>query len=79
MRSKSFLLGAGLLVAGSMAIAAPAAASPLCAGTQNTVFVCVDPTGGTLYSDCVYVVFPPCMPVTVPGPVVTCGGILSCN
>ena len=46
----------------------------MCAGTQATVVLCVDPTGGTLYEDCVYVVFPQCIVVTVPGPAVQCGG-----
>lgn len=66
-------LGAGMLLAGLAA--APASATvPLCAGTQGTAVVCVDPTGGTLIEDCVYAGPPPCTPVTVPGPTVQCGG-----
>lgn len=72
MRRKFLSIGAGLILAASLA--GPAAASSLCAGTQALVFVCVDPTGRTYYSDCVYVGPPPCVPVSVPGPTVTCGG-----
>lgn len=68
-------LGAGALVLGSLFVAAPAQASiPICAGTQATVVLCVDPTGGTLYSDCIYAGPPPCIWVTVPGPTIQCGG-----
>lgn len=75
MRLKRTLFGTALLVGASMALAAPAQASiPVCAGTQNTIVVCVDPTGGILIEDCVYVGPPPCIPVVVPGPTVQCGG-----
>lgn len=68
-------LGAGALALGSLFVAAPAQASiPICAGTQATVVLCVDPTGGTLYSDCIYAGPPPCIWVTVPGPTIQCGG-----
>lgn len=77
MRRRATLFGAGLLAAASLALAAPAQAqTTVCAGTASTVFVCTNPTGGTAYSDCVYVVFPPCIPVTVPGPTLSCGGAL---
>ena len=80
MRRRTTLFGAGLMVAGSMFLAAPAQAGPLvCAGTASTAVICVDPTGGTLYSDCVYLGPPPCTNVTVPGPVTYCGGILYCD
>ena len=75
MRRRATLFGAGLMGAGSLFLAAPAqAAIPVCAGTQTTVVICVDPTGGTLYSDCIYAGPPPCTYVTVPGPTVQCGG-----
>lgn len=75
MRRKATLVGAVLTAAGSLFVAAPAQASiPVCAGTQATVVLCVDPTGGTLYSDCIYAGSPPCTTVTVPGPTIQCGG-----
>lgn len=79
MRKILVILG---LVAASVTIGAPAAHAA-CVGTDRTVVVCVDPTGQTLYSDCVHVVIPPCIPVNVPGPTIYCGGdigqqILSC-
>jgi hypothetical protein len=76
MRRRAILFGAGLLIAGSVAVAAPASAQTICAGTQRTVFVCTDPLGGTVISDCVYAGPPPCTPVTVPGPTLSCGGDL---
>ena len=81
MRRKWTLLGAGLAVAGStFAVAPPALAA--CVGSTNTVILCVDPTGGTLYEDCVVILEPPCKPVVVPGPVVWCeptNGPLYCD
>ena len=77
MRKRAVLLGAGLMMAGSMFLASPASAqTTVCAGTAGTAYVCTDPTGGTVASDCVYVVLPPCIPVTVPGPTLSCGGAL---
>ena len=77
MRRKATLIGAGLMMAGSLFFAAPASASiPVCVGTAATVVVCVDPTGGTLYEDCIYAGPPPCMHVVVPGPTATCGGTI---
>ena len=71
MRRKWALFGAGLAVAAStLAVAPPALAA--CAGTTNTVIVCVDPQGAILYEDCVVIVDPPCMPVVVRGPAVWC-------
>ena len=78
MRRRWALLGAGLMVAGStLAVASPAHAA--CLGTTNTIIVCVDPTGGTLYEDCAVIVEPPCQPVVVPGPVVWCEGAMGPN
>lgn len=70
-------------VAAMLGVSPAAHAAPVCVGTTGTAYVCVDPTGGTLYSDCIFVGPPPCMPVTVPGPSLTCGGqildpILAC-
>lgn len=77
MRKRALLFGAGLMVAGNMLVAAPAMAqTTVCAGTSSTVYVCSNPTGGTVLTDCVYVGPPPCMPVTVPGPTLSCGGAL---
>lgn len=77
MRKRATLFGAGLMLAGSVMAAAPAQAqTTVCAGTASTVFVCTDPTGGTAYTDCVYVGPPPCTTVTVPGPTLSCGGAL---
>lgn len=75
MRLKSTLAAAALVAGATLALSAPAQASiPICAGTQNTVVLCVDPTGGVLYEDCVYAGEPPCTPVSVPGPTIQCGG-----
>ncbi|HEX2057283.1 MAG TPA: hypothetical protein VHI71_02845 [Actinomycetota bacterium] len=76
MRRRAILFGAGVLAAASLALAPPAAAQTLCAGTQNTAYVCTDPLGGTIITDCVYLGPPPCTPVTVPGPTLSCGGAL---
>ena len=79
MRRRATLIGAGLMVAGSMFFAAPASASasiPVCVGTAATVVVCVDTSGRILYSDCIYVGAPPCTYVEVYGPTVTCGGTI---
>ena len=69
---RALVLGAGLALA--LSVAAPAMAQELCAGTTGTVYVCTDPTGRTLISDCVYLGDPTCQQVTVPGPTLTCGG-----
>lgn len=75
MRRKATLFGAGVMAAGSLFVAAPAqAAVPVCAGTQRTIILCVDPVGRTLYEDCIYTGSPPCTPVSVPGPTIQCGG-----
>lgn len=80
MRRRATLIGAGLIGAASLFLAAPAQAGPVvCAGTASTAVICVDPTGGTLYEDCVYAGPPPCIPVHVPGPVTSCGGFLVCD
>ena len=82
MKRKASLICGGLLVAASMAVMPSASAQiPLCAGTANTIVVCVDPTGGTPITDCVYLGPPPCMYVSIPTPSITCGGRLgpACN
>lgn len=66
------------VVTGIAALSAAPALSATCVGTANIGRVCstVSPTGGTLYSDCVYLGGGPCTPVTVPGPTgcITGGG-----
>lgn len=82
MKRKATLIGGALLVGASMAAMPSASAQvPVCAGTDNTIVLCVDPTGGTPIGDCVYVGPPPCMPVSIPTPSITCGGRLgpACN
>lgn len=75
MKRKMMASLAGLMAVATLA--APAAAQvPVCAGTTSTAYVCIEPTGQTLITDCVYVGPPPCTPVSVPGPTVTCGGAL---
>ena len=75
MKVRALAVGAGLLLSAS--VAAPASAQvPVCAGTASTAFVCVDPTGGSGISDCIYVGAPPCIPVTAPTPTAGCGGDL---
>jgi hypothetical protein len=74
MRRKALVLGVGLLVSGGLTMAAPASAGPVCAGTTSTAYFCSDPLGRPLWTDCVYVGPPPCIPVTVPGPTLSCGG-----
>jgi hypothetical protein len=75
MRRMLVLLG---LVGASFAIAPNAFGA--CVGTQNTVVVCAT-TSGTLYEDCVYTgIKPGCSNVSVPGPIITCGGsLISCR
>jgi hypothetical protein len=72
-------LAAGLVTAAVLAPAGTAHAEPSCFGTSGTVVVCVDPTGTTYYQDCVYLGGDTCTPVTVPGPSVTCGGMVTCD
>lgn len=72
-------LGLVLGAASAVAFASPAAATTVCAGTQNTAGVCVDVTKSTLYQDCVYVGPPPCIPVSVPGVAVGCWGWIGPN
>ena len=74
MRRKALTLGAGLLLAATLA--PPATAQTLCAGTANTAVVCVNPTGGAPIEDCIYIGTPPCTPVSVPTPSFGCGGAL---
>lgn len=77
MRFRSVTAAVGAAVAATMTMAGPAAAS--CVGTQNEIAVCVDPTGGTLYENCVFLGDPTCTPVSVPGPVVWCEGDMAAN
>lgn len=74
MRRKALTLGASLVLTASLA--APAVAQTVCAGTANTAVVCANPTGGAPIEDCIYVGPPPCTPVSVPTPTVSCGGDL---
>lgn len=77
MKKKASLTCGGVLVAASMAVMPSASAqAPVCAGTENTIVVCVDTTGGTPITDCVYVGPPPCMPVSIPTPSIDCAGRL---
>ncbi len=84
--TRKAMLWAGCFIAGaSLAVTPSASAQPLCVGTQATVVQCVDPTGGEPIEDCIYLVIPPCHPVSVPTPYVYCLGgdigqaILSCE
>lgn len=77
MRPSTLLAAA--LAAAAVSMPTAASAAPVCAGTTGTEYVCVDPLGRTLYSDCVYVGSPPCTPVNVPGPAVSCDGVLDCR
>jgi hypothetical protein len=61
-------------VAASIGIAGPASAAPVCVGTQQTVGICASVNRETVYEDCVYVGPPPCIPVSVTGYDVDCGG-----
>jgi hypothetical protein len=79
MRLKGRLFGAGLMVAATMLVAAPAHAAKTCVGTQQTLALCVDPTGFTYYEDCVYLASSTCTPVVVRGPSAWCEGALSPN
>lgn len=77
MRRSLLLLAAGLaaVVPAGAASAAPPS-TWFCAGTASTAVFCVDPIGGVLYTDCVYLGSGPCTPVSVPGPLLACGGPL---
>lgn len=70
MKSLKVLTAAALAV-GMIAVAPTASADEACVGTEETVLVCAEPLGRTLFSDCVYVGGDTCMPVSVPGPDVT--------
>ncbi|MFN2587999.1 MAG: hypothetical protein ABR613_07775 [Actinomycetota bacterium] len=74
MTRKTMLWIAGLIAGASMAVSPPASAQTVCVGTTGTIYQCVDPTGGEPIEDCVYIVFPPCHPVSVPTPHVYCTG-----
>lgn len=78
MRLKRNLLGIGLAVTAAFGIASPASAQTLCFG-PSTTYVCTNPTGGTPINECIYAGPPPCYPVSVPTPVIWCGGNLYCD
>lgn len=59
-------------VVASIGSASPASAA--CVGTQQTAGICASLTKTTVYSDCVYLGDPPCIPVNVPGYDVDCWG-----
>jgi hypothetical protein len=73
-RRRAATFGAGALALGGLFAAPAQAAIPLCAGTQNTIVVCVETDGGTLYEDCIYLASSTCTPVSITGPAVSCGG-----
>jgi hypothetical protein len=77
-RRAKFLVGIAVVL-GALGIAGPAHAEN-CVGTQNIFMICVEPTGGELYRDCIYTGGDTCEEVVVPGPVVTrCGNTqISC-
>jgi nitrate reductase cytochrome c-type subunit len=65
-------------VVASVGLATPAHAAT-CVGTQQTAGICVWLEKTTVYEDCVYVGQPPCIPVTVPGYDLECGGWIGDN
>lgn len=83
MRKLAVKLGIALAAVASISIAAPAsaAAAPLCVGTAQTAGVCVwvDPSGQTLFADCVYTGGPQCTYVYVNGPDWDCYGWIGPN
>lgn len=78
MRGRLAQLGLVVGAVAALASASPASAAT-CVGTQQTAGVCVSVTKTTLYSDCVYLGSPPCIPVSVPGYDVDCGGWIGPN
>ena len=76
MKRRAALLVTGLAAAATMVMVPPAAAQPLCFG-PSSAYLCVDPTGGDPIEECIYAGPPPCHPVSVPTPKLTCGGILT--
>lgn len=78
MKRRAALLVTGMAAAATMAMAPPAAAQTLCFG-PTSMFICVNPTGGTPIQECVYAGPPPCHPVSVPTPWWGCGGALYCR
>ena len=68
-RMRLFVLGA--VAVGSLATATAASADENCVGAEGTAVFCVEPTGGTYYSTCVYTGGDTCDPVVVTGPYVT--------
>lgn len=65
------LLVATAVAIGVMAVAPAASAEENCFGAEGVLVVCVEPTGQTIYSTCVYTGGDTCTPVSVPGPVFT--------
>ncbi len=74
MSHRAMLWVGSLVVGMSLAVMPSASAQTVCAGTSNTIVQCVDPTGGTPIQDCIYLLIPPCHPVSVPTPYVYCTG-----
>ncbi|MDQ3914042.1 MAG: hypothetical protein M3323_01740 [Actinomycetota bacterium] len=73
--TRKAMLWVGCLIAGaSLAVMPSASAQTVCVGTTGTFYQCVDPTGGEPIEDCIFIVFPPCHPVSVPTPYVHCMG-----
>lgn len=71
--TRKAMLWVGCLIAGaSLAVVPSASAQTVCVGTTGTIYQCVDPTGGPPIQDCIYIVIPPCHPVSVPTPYVYC-------
>lgn len=70
MKGKRLFVVAAMAV-GSLAIAPAASADQNCVGAEGLAVVCVEPTGGTYYSTCVYTGGDTCEPVDVVGPYFT--------
>lgn len=78
MGRKAMSLAVCLVAGATLGVGAPASAAERCAGTERTVYLCVDPTGGNPIRDCVYLGEPPCTEVVVPTPSITyeCGAFV---
>ena len=74
MRRLTVRLAAVAGIVASIGMAGPATANPICVGTQQTAGLCFVITDKPTYEDCVYLGPPPCIPVSVPGKDVDCGG-----
>ena len=76
MGRKAMWLAVCVVAGATLGVGTPASAAERCAGTQKTVYVCVDPTGGIPIEDCIYLGTEPCTPISVPTPSASCGGDL---